>query len=360
MTVTFKQGDMFAKPADAIVNTVNCVGVMGKGVALEFKRRWPANFDEYKSLCDRKELRPGKVFVHHNSDMLDRDSWKFLINFPTKDHWKQKSKIDYIDEGLDDFLAQVGNLGIRSVVLPPLGCGNGGLDWEDVRSLIVRKLSSVDGVEFFVFEPSEKAKHGASEKDKVSTSEKVKPSGSVKMEMTFERAVLIKAFGDLCDYFGGNLTRIVMQKIVYFLQAMGVDYKMAFTKNEFGPYSEELRNVFLVMERMNIINGFTSEGRDTIVVPEAYQLADEFLQGEERSRAEEIIKRSSLLFEGYESPYGMELLASVHFLAKHERISDVDAIGNAMSGWSVQKGEKFGSDLIGIAYARLREDRMIS
>ena len=343
MAVTFKQGDMFAEPADAIVNTVNCVGVMGKGVALEFKRRWPGNFEEYKRLCDRRILRPGKVFVYQNTDMLDQDNWKFLVNFPTKDHWRGKSQIGFIDKGLDDFLAQVEKLGIRSVVLPPLGCGNGGLEWKEVKPLLIRKLSPVDGVEFLVLEPSEKGK----------------ASGSVNMEMNFERAVLIKSFGDLTDYFGGSLTRIVMQKIVYFLQAMGVDYRMAFARNEFGPYSDDLRTVFSALEKKNVLKGFSSDTRETTVVPEAYKLADEFLQGDERRRAEEVIKRASLLFEGYESPYGMELLSSVHFLADHEKISDVDGIQKALSGWNPQKGEKFSSDIIGIAYRRLREDRMI-
>lgn len=359
MSVTFMQGDMFGARADAIVNTVNCVGVMGKGVALEFKRRWPENFDEYRELCQRKALRPGKVFVHQNSDMLDRDSWRFLINFPTKDHWKQKSKIEYIDKGLDDFLVQVGNHGIKSVVLPPLGCGNGGLDWLEVRSLIVRKLSSVDSVKFFVFEPSEKASAATPGKAKARTTKNAEKNGSVKMEMTFERAVLVKAFGDLSDYFGGNLTRIVMQKIVYFLQAMGVDYKVTFAKNEFGPYSEELRKAFVAMETLNIIHGFSSDSRNTTVLPDAYKLADEFLQGDERVRATEIINRSSLLIEGYESPYGMELLASVHFLADQEKISDVGEIQDALSGWSAQKGEKFSPELVDIAYNRLREDNMV-
>jgi O-acetyl-ADP-ribose deacetylase (regulator of RNase III)/uncharacterized protein YwgA len=359
MPVTFKQGDMFGTRADAIVNTVNCVGVMGKGVALEFKRRWPENYEEYRELCQRKALRPGKVFVHRNSDMLDRENWDFLINFPTKDHWKQKSKIEYVDKGLDDFLVKVRNLGIRSVVLPPLGCGNGGLDWTDVKALIMRKLSSVDDVEFFIFEPAEKTSVATPEKAKARTTKNDKSNGSLKMEMTFERAVLIKAFGDLSGYFGGNLTRIVMQKIVYFLQAMGVDYKITFAKNEFGPYSDELRRAFVAMETLNMIHGFSSDSRNTTVLPEAYKMADDFLQGEDRDRAAEVISRSSLLIEGYESPYGMELLASVHFLADQENISDVCEIQHALSGWSAQKGEKFTSEMVGIAYDRLREDNMV-
>lgn len=344
MSVIFKQGDMFAQAADAIVNTVNCVGVMGKGVALEFKKRWPENFAEYKRLCDRKVLRPGKVFVYDNIDMLSADSWRFLVNFPTKDHWRGKSQIGYIDDGLDDFLAQVRKLDIKSVVLPPLGCGNGGLEWDEVKQLLIEKLSFVDDVEFLVFEPAAAGR----------------ASGGVDMEMNFERAVLVKALGDLTDYFGGGLTRIVMQKIVYFLQAMGVDYRMAFSRNEFGPYSTELKAVFLAMEKKNAIAGFSSDTRETTVTSEAYRLADDFLVGEERDRAQAYIKRASLLFEGYESPYGMELLSSVHFLADHEKVADIAGIENALSSWNSQKGEKFGPELVSIAYGRLREDRMIN
>jgi O-acetyl-ADP-ribose deacetylase (regulator of RNase III) len=105
MALTFKTGDMFEERAEAIVNTVNCVGVMGKRVALEFKRRWPANFKEYKKLCDRHALRPGTIFVHHNTEMFHNNHRKYLINFPTKDHWRARSKIEYIEAGLDAFVA---------------------------------------------------------------------------------------------------------------------------------------------------------------------------------------------------------------------------------------------------------------
>ncbi|MEP7457513.1 macro domain-containing protein [Phyllobacterium sp. SB3] len=343
MSVIFKQGDMFAERADAIVNTVNCVGVMGKGVALEFKNRWPGNYEKYKNLCASKSLRPGMVFVYNNDSILRRDEWRFLVNFPTKDHWRQKSKLSYIEDGLDDFVIQIKQLPINSVVLPPLGCGNGGLDWNMVKPILIEKLSPVDDVDFIVFAPP--SDENTSRNDK--------------MEMTYERAVLVKAFGDMSDYFGGGLTRIVMQKIVYFLQEMGVDYRMSFERNHFGPYSEDLKSVFASMERRHVIAGFSSEERETTVVWDAYKEAERFLGGVDRSRAEAVIKRASLLIEGYESPYGMELLSSVHFLAQREKLSDSVAIENAISTWSPEKGEKFSSEAIAIAYNRLKEDRLI-
>lgn len=155
MIIEYKNGDMFDEPTEAIVNTVNCVGVMGKGVALEFKRRWPSNFKAYKIACADKSLIPGKMFIFDNGGFLDSEKHRFLINFPTKQHWRSKSKIEYVKDGLVDFVEQIRRLGIKSVALPPLGCGNGGLEWSDVRPLIEEAVSSLPNVHFVIFGPAE-------------------------------------------------------------------------------------------------------------------------------------------------------------------------------------------------------------
>jgi O-acetyl-ADP-ribose deacetylase (regulator of RNase III) len=118
---------------DAIVNTVNCVGVMGKGIALQFKNKWPANFTAYAAACKAGQVRPGRMLVFDSGGLVKPN---FIINFPTKDHWRGSSKIDFIRDGLVDLVAQVKRLRIRSIAVPPLGCGNGGLNWADVRPLI--------------------------------------------------------------------------------------------------------------------------------------------------------------------------------------------------------------------------------
>jgi len=154
MSLVFRRGDMFACPAEAIVNTVNCVGVMGKGVALEFKRRWPDNFRAYRKLCESGELRPGRVFVYEQADLFGGDGRRFLVNLPTKDHWRDPSRIEWIEAGLEDFASQARDLAMKSVVIPPLGCGNGGLDWAKVRPLIEGKLAELARhAEITVFEP---------------------------------------------------------------------------------------------------------------------------------------------------------------------------------------------------------------
>lgn len=150
MTIKFKHGDMFQEPTQAIVNTVNCVGVMGKGVALEFKKRWPDNFEAYRKLCRDKKLVPGNMFVFDRGGIIN-DGPRFLINFPTKNNWRSKSKISYITDGLDDLVKKINELNITSISIPPLGCGNGGLDWKEVKPIIEEKLNALSNVEIIIF-----------------------------------------------------------------------------------------------------------------------------------------------------------------------------------------------------------------
>lgn len=151
MTIKATQGDLLKDDAEALVNTVNCVGVMGKGIALQFKNRWPSNFRAYEAACKAKAVRPGKMFVHGNGGLVRP---RYIINFPTKDHWRGRSELRFVEEGLVDLVAQIRRLGIRSVAVPPLGCGNGGLDWAQVRPLIEAAFAPLDDVEVRLFEPS--------------------------------------------------------------------------------------------------------------------------------------------------------------------------------------------------------------
>lgn len=150
--IKLTQGDLLEQhEVDAILNAVNCVGVMGKGIALQFKTRWPANFTAYAAVCKAGKLRPGHVLTH---DLGKQARPRYIINFPTKDHWRSASAIDFIRDGLVDLVAEVRRLGIRSIAIPALGCGNGGLVWADVRPLIESAFSPLPDVEVRLFEPS--------------------------------------------------------------------------------------------------------------------------------------------------------------------------------------------------------------
>lgn len=151
MTIIFKTGDIFSDDSEALVNTVNCVGVMGKGIALGVKKKYPKCFEEYRKDCANRVVRVGKMTVFKNTESTSHV--KFIINFPTKKHWYNNSEIEWVESGLDSFVIEVKRLGIKSIAIPPLGCGNGGLDWNIVKPLIVSKLSKINDVDFIIYEP---------------------------------------------------------------------------------------------------------------------------------------------------------------------------------------------------------------
>ncbi|MFN0252756.1 MAG: macro domain-containing protein [Kofleriaceae bacterium] len=149
MMIEDASGDLFAANVEALVNAVNTVGVMGKGLALAFKKKFPDNFAAYRRACDAGELKPGNVFIFDRGDRSPR----WIVNFPTKRHWRDASRLDDVRDGLTDLINEVEARGIDSVALPALGYGLGGLDWKDVRPLIVEACDRLRGVRFVVFPP---------------------------------------------------------------------------------------------------------------------------------------------------------------------------------------------------------------
>ena len=344
MTIEYKIGYMFDEPTEAIVNTVNCVGVMGKGVALEFKRRWPENFKEYKQACADKKLVPGQMLVFDNSQLFGAEKHRFLINFPTKRHWRSSSKIDDNESGLTDFVKQVHRLKIQSVTLPALGCGNGGLEWSEVKLLVEEAVSALPEVRFVVFCPAEQQ----------TQSEQIDAPD----ELTIPRASLLVAFTELEKYFGGHLTRLTAQKIAYFLQVLGIDFGLEFSKEQYGPYSKSLHLAFKAMEKRRYIEGYMSDERKIIVSHGAYSASDEYLKSKNFDISNTMAKLS-LLVEGYESPYGMELLSSVHFLAVTKRISTQSDMSAALKSWNEHKESSFPEQAVSAALERLKDDQLI-
>jgi O-acetyl-ADP-ribose deacetylase (regulator of RNase III) len=146
----YRQESLFESPAETWVNAVNCVGVMGKGLALEFKIRFPEMFSEYKAVCDRGELRSGILHVHEfAADLRPR----FIINFPTKRHWRDPSRLEDIKTGLVALRTEIERRKLKSIAIPALGCGLGGLPWEQVRAVIEDTLTGIENVQVFVYPP---------------------------------------------------------------------------------------------------------------------------------------------------------------------------------------------------------------
>lgn len=319
--IEYKTGDLLAEDVEALVNTVNCVGIMGRGVALQFKNIFPKNFAAYAAACKRDEVQPGRMFVFETGELTNP---KFIINFPTKRHWRGKSRIEDIDAGLVALVDEIRTRNIRSIAIPPLGSGLGGLDWGIVRPRIDRALASLRDVAIVVFEPS-----GAP----LTLKSKDVP------KMTSGRAALV---GLVETYLSGLLdpfvTLLEVHKLMYFMQEAGEPLRLQFQKAPRGPYAENLRHVLRAIEG-HLITGYADGGdrpdKEISLVPGAAKEAGQYLDHQAGTR--ERFQKVSELVEGFESPVGLELLATVHWLATREGTTSVSDMISRTHAWNIGK-----------------------
>ena len=339
--IQYKTGNLLEANADALVNTVNSVGVMGKGIALQFKQAFPENYDQYRQACERGEVQPGRMFVFATGNLMGP---RFIINFPTKRHWKGKSQIEDVDGGLDALVEVIRTNRIRSIAVPPLGCGNGGLDWRVVRPLIERKLSQLANVEVLVYEPTGAP---ANRDMKIATKEP---------NMTRGRAALLGIFSKYLIP-GYELTMLEIQKLAYFLQEAGEPLRLQFVKEKYGPYAETLHHVLQRIEG-HFIRGYGDRSRDASVqvVPEAVDRAVQVLEADYPDTLERA-DRVAALIEGFETPFGLELLSTVHWVLKETpstRGSLPETISQVHS-WNQRKAEIFTPAQIELAWRQLEQ-----
>ena len=342
--ISYTKGDLLSSSAQALVNTVNTVGVMGKGIALHFKEMFPYNFSVYAEVCKRGELVPGRMLVVKDSNLAMGE--RIVINFPTKVHWRQPSRYEYIEEGLKDLVRVIGEYGIASIAIPPLGCGNGGLEWAIVKEMIERALSTLDGVEIIVYEPSAE----------VSTL-LAKQSRNVHAHLTPARAMLLyalfcyEAHDERCSLFVAN-------KISYFYQIRGEQAfaKMPFKAHYYGPYSVSVGHL------LNAVNGKYIYGLEQMDAKpfEALMLdydrkaeVGEYVHSRLSQKQIGHIKQLLKLIEGYESAYSLEVLASVAYVRREHPGISIDETINEIQNWSARKKNLFKQEHIRAAYDRL-------
>lgn len=340
--IRYTSGDILRAGTEALVNTVNSVGVMGRGIALQFKVAFPANIKAYAAACRRGEVQPGLMFVYDTGELTPP---RYIINFPTKRHWRGKSRIEDIRSGLVALAEKIRRREIQSVAVPPLGSGLGGLDWAQVRPLIEEALSALPDVEVVVFEPG-----GSGSEEQINRSTDVP-------QMTEGRAALV---GLMNRYLGAlmdpSISLLEVHKLMYFLQESGEPLRLRYVKAPYGPYAENLRHVLRAIEG-HLIAGY-AEGSDAptkqlTLVPGATRDAESFL--ETKSVTHDRFNRIVRLVEGFETPYGLELLASVHWVAVQEKVTDTEGIELATHGWSERK-QQFTTAQIDLAAARLRSE----
>jgi O-acetyl-ADP-ribose deacetylase (regulator of RNase III) len=334
--IELRTGDIFKADADAIVNTVNCVGIMGRGIALQFKNAYPSNFKAYKAACEAEQVLPGRMFVYETGKFTPR----FIINFPTKRHWKGKSRIEDIEAGLIALAEEIESLGIKSVAIPPLGAGLGGLDWDDVLPRIKSALQDIPDIDVIIFEPKG-------------------PPDSVRAssvpDMTTGRALLVtlmhRYLQGLMDPF---VTLIEVQKLMYFMQEAGQPLRLNYVKHHYGPYSNNLAHVLHRIEGY-FISGYQDGGdqpdKELAIVPGAIEEAERALAHEPHTH--ENFNRVADLVDGFETPYGLELLATVHWVATREGATSQEAAVERVRNWNERK-KAFTPRQVAIAFDTLR------
>lgn len=343
--IRFETGNLLAARVEAMVNTVNTVGVMGKGIALQFKMNFPDNFRAYVAACEREEVEIGKMFVTKTNRM---DGLQYIINFPTKKHWKQPSKLEYIQAGLIDLKRILLENNIGSIALPPLGCGNGGLDWAVVKPLIQDALGNLP-VSVIVFEPSEAVK-------KVLDAE----NSRQEVKLTPARAMMLSL---LYHYrgLGEYASEFAAEKLMYFLQRMGeTQLKLDFQKHYYGPYSGKVRHVLHALNGAYLSEFSQKDARPFQPLPLRMERQPEvfaFLHENTGPAEQERLARVQALLEGFQSPAGLELLATLDYLIEEHKTFDYALIFSMLKNWSVRKKGMFSEYQVQVALKRLIEFR---
>ena len=332
--ITFKTGNIFEENIEAIVNTVNCIGVMGRGIALQFKKKYPANFKAYAEAAKHKEITPGNMFIFE----AKQNSYPpYIINFPTKRHWRDKSRITDIQSGLDALVKVIQKKKIQSIAIPPLGCGLGGLDWGEVRQLIIKTFEKCLDINVIIFEPNE---------NPLSLKMPVLPEEP----MTKGRAALIEL---IYRYLEGLLdpfvTLIEIHKLMYFLQEAGEPLQLKYKQLHYGPYAENLRHVLNKIEG-HFISGY-ADGGDTpnkplSLLPGAYEKASIFLSSHQETYHH--YNKVADLVDGFETPFGLELLSTVHWVVTHNAITSRDDVVHYTYAWNERK-KQFSVSQINLA-----------
>ena len=350
--IRYATGNLLEAPAEALVNTVNEVGVMGKGIALMFREAFPANTRAYTDAAKAGEIAVGKMFVTANPTLFGP---RWIINFPTKRHWRQPSQIEWVRTGLRDLVQVIRERGIRSVAIPPLGCGNGGLEWAEVRREIQLAGADLPEVDLIVYEPAAAYQNAP----KPVGVEELTPARALVAELVRRYALL-----------GLECTYLEVQKLAWFLdraiQSIGTPnpLKLEFSANKFGPYADRLRHLLNSLDGsyLHCAKRLSDAGPlDPIwFEPSKRSVVEDYLKHPSVEPLLAALERATTVIEGFESPLGMELLATVDWLLVRAEVEpSVAAVREALDEWpggkaaGSRKQGLFDDEMLQLALDRL-------
>jgi O-acetyl-ADP-ribose deacetylase (regulator of RNase III) len=351
--IRFTQGNLLEAPVEAVVNTVNTVGVMGKGIALMFKERFPENNKAYEAACRAGEVRVGSMFV---TPGVELGGPRWIINFPTKENWRNPTKLEWVESGLSALKEEILKKGIRSLAIPPLGCGNGGLEWSVVRPMIEQALGDLEGVEVVVYEPTAKYQNLAKKKGV----EKLTPARALIAEAVRRYWVL-----------GIECTLVETQKLAWFLERfierMDLEnpLNLRFEANRYGPYAHRLTKMLEGLDGsyLHCDKRLTdADPMDTVWFEESKRERLElYLKSDEARAWLPVLDATDALIDGFQSPLGMEVLPTLDWLhARQDVPLTLEDMRNGMSQWPAgaaaakRKQALFSDRLLRLAIERLQ------
>ncbi len=328
--IHYTTGNLLESEAEALVNTVNTVGVMGKGIALQFKNMFPNNFKLYAKACKNNELNIGQLLVTEEETLLTGK--KIIINFPTKTNWRLPSEYQYIESGLTELIKVIKERNIKSIAIPPLGSGNGGLDWNKVKQIMEKHLSD-SNCNIYIYEPTAVIQE-------VLKKERVK--------LTPARAMLLSVLYELVRN-GEFVSEFSSEKIAYFLQRFGAKeaFKLEFQPNFYGPYSGKVKHVLYYLNGSYIM-GYSSKDKkpfeELSLVPDAEIDVNNFLNRPENSEYKRTVDKTKSFLTGFYSAFGLELLSTIDFIISEKKTTAKETIVKELESWSNRKKTLFNNE----------------
>lgn len=326
--IHYKTGNILDSNADALVNTVNTQGIMGKGIALQFKNAFPMNYKIYQEVCKKREFKIGDLLVVEDNGLIS--GRKTIVNFPTKISWRNPSEYDYIEKGLTELLNVIEKHKINSIALPPLGSGNGGLKWDVVKQMIEDKLSLLP-INIYIYEPSSQIQ------------EKLK---SERVQLTEARAMLLYMLYNLVSN-GEFVSEFSSEKICYFLQRFGAKqyFKLEYKPNFYGPYSGKVKYVINYLNGSYIM-GYSSMDKKPFealqLVPDGYDKVNEYINS--KPELQKIVIETKDFLEGFYSDFALELLSTIDYISLKENTYELEKVKASLENWSERKRTMFSND----------------
>ena len=325
--IHYKSANLLESEADALVNTVNTMGVMGKGIALQFKNQYPNNYKLYVAACKAKEVKVGTLFVTEEISLLGGK--KIIINFPTKTDWRKPSEYSYIETGLQDLVKVIREKNIKSIAIPPLGAGNGGLDWNKVKRVMEKYLTNVN-CDIYIYQPN-------------ATIQEVLKKERVKL--TPARAMLLSVLFDLVKN-GEFVSEFAAEKIAYFLQRFGAkeSFKLEFQPNFYGPYSGKVKHVLYHLNG-SYISGYSTKDKKPFdelgLMLDAEKQVNDYLDNQENKQHKLTALRTKAFLSGFYADFGLELLSTIDFIITEKQVKSIEEITKHLEDWSDRKKTMF-------------------